>query len=300
MKRQYNLLLHPAFLISLFLLLLNDISLKYEFHNALTGKLSDLCGLFAFGIFWMAIFPNQKKTILISIAIFFIWWKSSLSTSFIATWNDVIPVSIARVVDYWDLIALIVLPLAFNIATQTSDPTVRYRRYFIPLIGCIAVFAFCFTTAPRYAAYYYPPNEIRFYGSFKTHKSEQEILEKLTSKEISFKRDSVGYYQVVNTYYDNEDYVLRVGDPQSDSVRWLPLGNKADSTLFVRRKEGPFYILPYYNLEGEELKNVKISISSNGNGGNIVFVQTFQRNGREEFSNKIKRRYKAHFEKLFR
>jgi hypothetical protein len=210
------------------------------------------------------------------------------------------PVNIARVVDYWDLTALIVLPPAFSIATQTFDPKIRYRRFFVPLIGCIAVFAFCFTSPPRYAAYYFPPNEVRFYGSFKTHKSEPEILEKLTSNGIPFKKDSVGYYQLGNAYYNREDYVLRVGDPQSDSVHWLPIGNKTDSILFVRRKEEPYYILPHYNLDGEELKNVKISISSNGNKGNTVFVQTFQWNSREEFSNKIKRRYKAHFKKLFR
>jgi len=300
MKRQYNLLLHPAFLISLFLLLLNDISLKYEFHNAFTGKLSDFCGLLVFGVFWLVIFPNKKKTVLISITILFIWWKSSLSTTFIATWNEIMPFRIARVIDYWDLTALIVLPLAFNIAMQNFDPAIKYKRFFTPLIGCVAVFSFCFTSPPRYAAYYYPPNEIRFYGSFKTHKTEQQILEKLKTKEVAVEKDSIGYYQLKTPYYNNEDYVLRVGDPHSDSVRWVSVSNNKDSVLYVRRKEGPFYIIPHYNLDGEELTNVKISISPNGEKNNTVFVQTFQWNSREEFSNKIKRKYKAHFSALFR
>lgn len=299
MKRQYNLLLHPAFLISLFLLLLNDISLKYEFHNAFTGKLSDFCGLFAFGLFWLAVFPNRKKTVLISITIFFIWWKSSLSTTFIATWNEAMPFHIARVIDYWDLTALIVLILAFQLSKQHFDPRIKYKHIFVPLIGCIAVFAFCFTSPPRYAAYYNPPNEIRFYGSFRTHKTEEQILEKLTAKEISYQKDSIGYYQLKNSYYDNEAYVLRIGDPHSDSVRWIPISNSNDSVLYVRRREGIFYIIPHYKLDGQELANVKISITT-GDKANTVFVQTFQWNNREEFSNKIRRKYKKHFTELFR
>ncbi|PZR24321.1 MAG: hypothetical protein DI535_22215 [Citrobacter freundii] len=299
MKRQYNLLLHPAFLISLFLLLLNDISLKYEFHNAFTGKLSDFCGLFALGIFWLAVLPNRKKTVLISIAIFFIWWKSPLSTTFITAWNEMMPFRIARVIDYWDLTALVVLPLAFQLAKQNSDPRIKYKRIFIPLVGCISIFAFCFTSAMRYAAYFEPPNEIRFYGSFKTHKTEEQILEKLTAKEISYQKDSVGYYKLKSAYYDNDTFVLRVGDPQADSVRWIPLSNSKDSVLYVKRKEGIFYIIPHYVLDGQELTNVKISITT-GNKANTVFVQTFQRDSREEFSNKIRRKYKKHFAELFR
>lgn len=299
MKRQYNLLLHPAFLLSLFLLLLNDISFKYEFHNSLTGKLSDFCGVFVFCIFWLAVFPNRKKIILITIAVLFSWWKSSFSTNFIEIWNEIMPFRIARVIDYWDLTALAVLPLAFFLAKQDFDPKIKYRRFFIPIVGCMAVFSFCFTSPPRYAAYYYPPNEIRFYGSFKTHKTEEQILEKLAAKDISFQKDSIGYYQLKNSYYDNEAYILRVSDPQSDSVRWIPISNNKDSLLYVRRREGVFYIIPHYTLDGQELANVKISIST-GNKANIVFVQTFQWNSREEFSNKIRRRYKKHFEELFR
>jgi len=44
------------FVICLGLLLLNDFYLKFEYHNWLTGKLSDFCGLFIFPVFWSAIF----------------------------------------------------------------------------------------------------------------------------------------------------------------------------------------------------------------------------------------------------
>ena len=47
-------LLHPAFLIGLGLLIANDWLFKPMFHNALTGKLSDVAGIFAFAYFWCA------------------------------------------------------------------------------------------------------------------------------------------------------------------------------------------------------------------------------------------------------
>ncbi len=54
---------HPVFLLSVLLLLLNDWLLKPLFHNDLTGKLSDLAGLFAFPFFLSAFFPAHKRTI---------------------------------------------------------------------------------------------------------------------------------------------------------------------------------------------------------------------------------------------
>ncbi|MBO9658309.1 MAG: hypothetical protein J7527_05740, partial [Chitinophagaceae bacterium] len=105
MKRQYNLLLHPAFIISLFLLLLNDISLKYQFANTFTGKLSDFSGLFVFTLFWIALFPANKKSIAFITAILFIWWKSPLSASFIYWWNETMFFSVSRIIDYSDLLA---------------------------------------------------------------------------------------------------------------------------------------------------------------------------------------------------
>ena len=48
LARRLDALLRPAFLAALGLLVLNDGLLKPLFHNALTGKLSDFAGVFAF------------------------------------------------------------------------------------------------------------------------------------------------------------------------------------------------------------------------------------------------------------
>ena len=101
------------FMVSLFLLLVNDFILKTAFSNTLTGKLSDFCGLYAFAFFFSKIFPENKKlAVHILTAIFFIVWKSPLSQPFITLFSTCL-FTIDRVVDYTDLWALLVLPVSY-------------------------------------------------------------------------------------------------------------------------------------------------------------------------------------------
>src|SRR5258706_12094715 len=147
-NRKFNLLLHPLFLISILLLLLNDIYLKHALHNWVTGKLSDFTGLFAFTIFLLASFPVHKKSIIIFCGLFFIWWKSPLSDPIIYIFQ------IDRVVDYSDLIALAVLPGTYFLITGKYNPAIPYKRFYLNLVCIVSLFAFCNTSPPRHAMYY--------------------------------------------------------------------------------------------------------------------------------------------------
>lgn len=138
------------FLICLFLLLLNDFYLKAVFHNAFTGKLSDLCGLFIFPIFWSALFPNRKQAVYILTALFFIYWKSSYSDPFIHLFSEYL-FTVQRTVDLSDLFALIVLPLSWY-----SQSLPQKRTYFNPeLTALIVFFSFCATSKPRPPSIYF-------------------------------------------------------------------------------------------------------------------------------------------------
>lgn len=138
------------FLICLFLLLLNDFYLKAAFHNAFTGKLSDLCGLFIFPIFWSALFPNRKQAVYILTALFFIYWKSSYSEPFIQLFSEYL-FAIQRTVDLSDLFALIVLPLSWY-----AQSLPQKRTYFNPeLAALIVFFSFCATSKPRPPSIYF-------------------------------------------------------------------------------------------------------------------------------------------------
>ena len=111
MSKKYNILFSPVFLIGLVILFLNDHFLKYSTPGFITGKLSDFVGLFLFGLFWIVLIPNQKKTVLTLVALGFLFWKTEVSNSLLIYINGVLPFSVDRTVDYSDLIALTIYPL---------------------------------------------------------------------------------------------------------------------------------------------------------------------------------------------
>lgn len=141
-----NIFASPLFVLALSLLLLNDFFLKYYFHNAFTGKLSDFAGLFIFPIFWSVFFPTYKRKIFFLTALIFVWWKSPLSEGFIHLLNTGIPLGISRVVDYSDLMALGILPFSY-LYLQTER---KWRLKIHPgLVVCIAAFSFIATSQVR-------------------------------------------------------------------------------------------------------------------------------------------------------
>ncbi len=114
MKSNLKILTSFWFLIGLIVLLLNDFIFKEMYGNWVAGKLSDFAGLFIFPLFWTAVFSKYKKPIFFFTALFFVFWKSPYSQCFIDCWNCFMFFKITRVVDFTDLMALLVLPIAFQ------------------------------------------------------------------------------------------------------------------------------------------------------------------------------------------
>lgn len=106
-------LLSVGFILSIFLLLLNDFYLKAEFSGVVTGKLSDFVGLFALPFFVSVLFPSKKKWIYVITGLGFVVWKLPIADNFITLWNQYLFYSINRVVDYTDYVALLVLPISY-------------------------------------------------------------------------------------------------------------------------------------------------------------------------------------------
>src|SRR5947209_5734459 len=98
-----HILLSSGFLIGLFVLLVNDFILKQLFHNRLTGKLSDLAGLFIFPLFLAAFLPCWRKHIYFATAAGFAFWKSIYAQPLIDGLNLLLPFSLGRTVDMTDL-----------------------------------------------------------------------------------------------------------------------------------------------------------------------------------------------------
>jgi len=143
-----DLLSRPLFILALGLLLLNDFYLKHEFSNFLTGKLSDIAGLFLFPYFLSSLRIKWTKTIYWITAFLFLFWKSPFSQDLI-NWSQAIGIGFNRVIDYSDLLALLVLPLSLRYFQKQLLTERRINKYLTAPLGIITLFAIWATSLQR-------------------------------------------------------------------------------------------------------------------------------------------------------
>ncbi|MEA2205146.1 MAG: hypothetical protein QOE77_1922 [Blastocatellia bacterium] len=160
--KNVEILASPGFLVSLFVLLLNDFILKEQFHSVLTGKLSDFAGLFVFPLFWAAFLPRRKSLIYLLTAFLFIFWKSAYSQPLIEVWDNLPFFSIARTVDYSDFAALVVLPFSYAYGRRPF-----YFRMQYPALCSIAIVSLFAFTATQFSQKVPYANEYQFQTSKK-------------------------------------------------------------------------------------------------------------------------------------
>lgn len=147
-NHRLDLLYRPLFILALGLLLLNDFHLKYEYTSFLTGKLSDIAGLFLFPYFLSSLWLNRAKSIYIGTALLFIFWKSPLSQEII-DWGQSVGIGFNRVVDYGDFFTLLILPLSFLYFKKQLLSSAEKHQYISIPIGLVSLFAIWATTLPR-------------------------------------------------------------------------------------------------------------------------------------------------------
>ncbi len=192
-------LLNSIFLISLLVLLINDLIFKDHYHNWLTGKLSDFSGLIVFTLFGFYLFPKSKKAVVSGVMLLFIMWKSPVSESFIDWWNQWAPFGIQRVVDYSDLVALIPLPML--VRYRFKSIRIPYKNLILyPVLGC-TLFSFCATSYYRVASGYYYGRE------FKVDMSKEEFISKTNELNLELEYDTSMSFQGVD-HYTLDSWVL--------------------------------------------------------------------------------------------
>ncbi len=222
-KREFNqysseLVLHPGFLLALFTMLVNDFVLQPAFHNGLTGKLSDVAGLYAFPILLTAIIPAYRKQFYVFTALLFIFWKSELSGSFIHFLNtNHIP--FCRVADYSDLWALCVLPFSFAYSGPTVCPP-KSRKFIGIAVAVMSIIVFCSDSLPRHLMIKYPPaqHQMRHRNSVATKYKREQVRAKLDSMGKSVAVDST--YELIPYFYDKE----RCSDTLKRSIAYWRVG----------------------------------------------------------------------------
>lgn len=138
----------PLLIAAVAVLVVNDWVLKPAFHNALTGKLSDVAGVVAFALFWAALFPRHRLHAFVMTAVGFAAWKSPVSQPLIDAWNALGWGTIGRVVDWTDLLALAVLPVIYRYDPRPIAIP-RLRRVVGPAVAVACVLAFGATSKMR-------------------------------------------------------------------------------------------------------------------------------------------------------
>jgi hypothetical protein len=141
---RFDILASPLFVASLCLLIANDWIFKPAFHNWVTGKLSDFAGLAAFSLFACALVPRCRWLLAALITAGFAYWKSSHAQGAIDAFNDLMPFSIGRTIDYSDFIALPAIWIScYLVPRLRAWPSMRVIRV---AIGGISVVAFTATS----------------------------------------------------------------------------------------------------------------------------------------------------------
>ncbi len=298
MQEHLRPLVSLPFLICLGLLLLNDFYLKAAYPNVLTGKLSDICGLFIFPIVWSALKPKYKSAIFITTAVFFIYWKSIYSQSFIDFFSRTF-FAIERTVDMTDLLALPVLAAAwfsFKSDLHTPETSVWQKKLNPYFIAAIAVFSFYSTSQPRYVLQFDQPQYVLLksdvsadstnYGNLHYYPFGSLLAVKIDELDISQRPVKNDDYHK-NAEIENLDRTvsqmlgdaaqlipvgtitsLNIKNPEGeDSVRFN--GSRLDGK-FIRKKDGKVIIEGFYK------KGLEDSVwTFRDAGGNIISKVTF-------------------------
>jgi hypothetical protein len=140
------------FLLALAVLIVNDALLKQEFPGLITGKLSDFAGIAVVALPLFAAFPRHARAIYLTLGVAFLWWKSPASGAFISYMNEVQPLKIARVIDYSDLAALVILPVCAKFVAHEPTSLVKpdaLRRWILPPVLAATLFAVMATSYPK-------------------------------------------------------------------------------------------------------------------------------------------------------
>lgn len=256
-RNRAHLLLHPLFLCCLFVLILNDHWWKHAFPGWITGKISDFAGIFMVAVLWRTI-SHRAIAGCVVIAGSFLYWKSPLAQPLIEWCNAVLYLPVARVIDYTDLAALLMLAPAFMIKPYLWRQTAVIQWLRIP-VYCL-IFLAMTATSMRY--FYTSPEYLHFNDSFTIKQSKKELLQHLDHAGLSYRIDSFEYIPT----YQSRFYL------QDSSGAVTPVDSLTGMTLVQLTHRGEYYSIPSVVLGTDTVHNVHFKIVEQGKKTMVAFL----------------------------
>jgi len=209
MKARWHIPQHPLFVLSLSVLAANDFVLKSIFPGMVTGKLSDFAGMFLFTAFGLIFFSRHRYHVAASASLWFVFWKSPFSQPLIDTFNAFSFYSIARVVDYWDLLALVTVPAALYVFKNEKEAAPNLhpiRRFGMPLV-CFVLF--CSTSkADRSLPYYSYVLQEKGSNHWQSDRPKQQLEEVFRSISPQATLDTAKNEWTLRNIYINDSLTL--------------------------------------------------------------------------------------------
>ncbi len=211
-KRKYYLL-NYIFVLGIILLFINDHFLKWQFSNWITGKLSDFVGLLIFPFFLTFLFPKSIKLNVLFTGVFFLFWKSPFSQSFIDFYNSIAFIEITRIVDYSDYVALIVLPFSYFYLSkelQFNKILIGKIKVHPILVLFPSIIIFMATSPPRSYFFHLSHGNLTLYNlNFRVGLNKENLLIKMKESGINVKADTLfeRHHRTIPLHQLNHFYV---------------------------------------------------------------------------------------------
>lgn len=256
------LLCNFIFLMSLVILFLNDHFFKLKFHNWFTGKLSDFAGLAILPFLLAFLFPKLKEQSVVVSALFFIFWKSEFSESFIRFYNTISPIEIHRVVDMTDFVALVILIIPFYYLRYPEKFLVfQLRKIPVALILLPTIFVLMSTSPPRY--YYNTPKGNLTFANFDfvmEGKRKDDVLAELNNRKISVHKDTLLVLR--QNYYRFLSGTMIEKNLQSEKNLFILNQDSIKAELFKTIAESDRYVIDSLNIGDETLRDIRFYLYS--------------------------------------
>jgi len=217
--RNKNLILNYVFLSCLLVLFMNDHFFKFHYTSWFTGKLSDVVGIILLPMLITYIFPKLKENSVFASGLFFIFWKSPFSESFINIYNTISPIDIHRVIDYSDLIVLLLLPIPyFLIKNDHIFENFVIRKIHAAVVLFPTVFVLMSTSQANGYTYSPESGKLAFrHFSFDIKKTEGDLLKKLEEQNLTVVKDTAEVlhslrYQISDVGKFDQDAIVKGGE----------------------------------------------------------------------------------------
>jgi len=265
------------------LLLANDFWAKATYHNWLTGKLSDFAGIAMLSLLLFSFFPRGKKGICYLLVIAFTAWKSPLVTPLLDAWNALPFIDFARVIDYSDLLALIVLIPIYKYHARSSSFYPSIQKLALPALLSVSFFA-CIATSQIRPIF---TNYVELNHKVTLGLTVDEFLQQLEQDRYSIEHDSL----YLNEFEARHEWAFH------------HTGFAYDST-YNNTKES-LYRINNIVIESDTIKELYFSMKAKNKCVQLdlhhaIISQSYSLTNRNKYLRKLKKRYRVNIRKYLR